>query len=175
MDIFNIKHKTAHKFIKNHLIKVKNSNNIIPRKIQTVGIIAEAKLFEAYDFTKKLGENLGLMPKDLNVLLYENVELNNEKNIYPVFSDNDFGLYGKIKKEEIKDFADTKFDLLINYCSSDNLFTKVLVLRSKAILKSAFYSENDEFYSITIKITGNKIDTFNEELAKYLNILQLIN
>ncbi|MEN8125961.1 MAG: hypothetical protein ABFR32_12635 [Bacteroidota bacterium] len=175
MDIFNLKNKTAYKFIKKHLNKAKKSSNKINGKIHTVGILAESRLFEAYDFTKKLSENFGLKPEDFKVLLYENPDVDNININYPGFFENDFGLYGKIKSDEVKNFADTKFDLLINYCSSNNLFANVLLLRSKARLKAGFYNENDEFYDISIKLSDNRIDTFNEELTRYLNILKIIN
>ncbi len=175
MDIFSLKKKTAYKFIKNRLDKVKKTNNIIPVKIQSVGILAESKLFEAYDFTKKLGDNFGLKPEDFKILLYENPDEDNININYPGFFETDFGLFGKIKSDEVKNFANTKFDLLINYCASDNLFANILILRTKACLNAGFYNEKDEFYDIAIKVSSNKIDTFNEELIKYLNILRLLD
>jgi len=175
MDIFNLKNKTAYKFIKNHLNKGEKSSNKIQGNIQTVGILAESRLFEAYDFTKKLSENFKIKAEDFKVLLYENPNVDNINISYPGFYEKDFGLYGKIKSDKVKNFADTKFDILINYCPSTNLFANVLLIHSKAKLKAGFYNENDEFYAISVKVSDNKIDTFNEELTRYLNILKLIN
>lgn len=175
MDIFNLKKKTAYKFIKNRLNKAEKINNNKPGKICSVGILAESRLFEAYDFTKKLSENFGLKLEDFKILLYEDPEVDNININYPGFFETDFGLFGKIKSDEVRNFANTKFDLVINYCASDNLYANILILHTNACLNAGFYNENNGYYDITIKASGNRIDTFNEELTKYLSILKMIN
>jgi len=174
MDVLNLKSKTAYKFIKNNSKKSNKSNKKTIDKIKRVGVLARADLFRTYDFTKKLIDEIGLREHNIEVALLDDVMPNETIEIYNVYTDKAFGLYGKIKDSGLKKFVDTKFDLLINYCGSDDIFAFVICFKSKAAIKAGFEYENFNFNDISIKITGNKIDTFNDELIKYLGILKLI-
>ena len=175
MGILNLKNKTAHKFIKNQSKKTKNREKIKVDIIKSVGIIAKADLFKAYDFTNKLNQELGLPKNAIKVVLFDHSSSENSVENYYIFSEKSFGLYGKIKEDKLKDFVNTRFDLLINYCDSDNVYAQISSIRSKAKLKAGFDHDYSNFNDITIKIIGNKIDTFNNELIKYLQILNLLN
>lgn len=174
MKVFGLKERSAHKYIKKQLKLDEKSQKKSPAIIRRVGILADTKLFEAYDFTKKLSENFNMHQADIQLVLYQDSEDDTKDLAHDIFNENDFKLNGKIKSKNIQHFADTKFDLLINYCDFDNVYANVLVLRSKALLKAGFDSDETPFYDISIKTQGNKIHTFNEELAKYLHILNLL-
>ncbi len=174
MKFFGLKDKIAHKFIKNQLkIEVK-SEKYSPMLVEKVGILAEAELFKAYDFTKKLSENFNLPIENFQLIVSQESVNEVDETTYNIFSDKDFKLNANIKTENIQQFADTKFDLLINYCNHDNLYANVLVLHSKALIKAGFDNEETPFYDISVKTQANKIHTFNEELTKYLQIMNFI-
>ena len=72
-------------------------------------------------------------------------------------------------------FVDSNYDLLINYCSSDSIYVSLVAVRSKAKFKVGFANETlQDLYDFMISVEGNKIDVFNDELAKYLQILDLL-
>jgi len=174
MGILNLKNKTAYKFIKNNANKTRNFDKKTTGKIKRVGVLAKADLFKTYDFTRKLIEEIGLKDHEIEVALLDDLEPNKTIEIYNVYTDKAFGMYGKIKDNSLKIFVDTKFDLLINYCDSDDIFALVISFKSKAKIKAGFEYDHFNFNDISIKVAGNKIDTFNDELIKYLNILDLL-
>lgn len=174
MGIFNFKNKTAYKYIKKQSKNTSNLKNKIASQIHTVGIIAEANLFKTYDFTKRLSEDLGIDKSKIKVILFENKNTEKLQESYKYFYENSFGMYGKIKDEEVKSFVDTSFDLLINYCAEEIIYSQVIACKSKAKLKASFENEYASFYNLSINILGNKIDTFNKEIIKYLQILNLL-
>ncbi len=174
MDVLNLKNKTAYKFIKNNSKNAKKFDKKTIDKIKRVGVLARADLFKTYDFTKKLIDEIGLREHAIEVALLDELEPNKTIEIYNVYTNKSFGMYGKIKDNSLKKFVDTKFDLLINYCGPDDIFALVICFKSKASIKAGFEYENFNFNDISIKIAGNKIDTFNDELIKYLGILNLI-
>ena len=174
MGILNLKNKTAHKFIKNNANKAKNKDKKTVIKIKSVGVLAMADLFKTYDFTKKLIDEIGLKDHGIEVALLDDIKPNETMEIYQVYTDKSFGMYGKIKDSSLKNFVDREFDLLINYCDADNIFSQVICFKSQAKIKAGFEYEISNFNDISIKIAGNKIDTFNNELIKYLDILKLL-
>jgi uncharacterized protein DUF6913 len=174
MGILNLKNKTAYKFIKNNTKITRNFDKNTVGKIKSVGVLAKADLFKTYDFTKKLIDEIGLKDHEIEVALLDELEPIKTIEIYNVYTDKSFGMYGKIKDKSLKKFVNTKFDLLINYCDSDNIFALVISFKSKAKMKAGFEYDHFNFNDISIKIAGNKIDTFNDELIKYLDILDLL-
>lgn len=174
MGILNLKNKTVHKFIKNQRKVIHSQREINVKVINKVGVLAEVSLFQTYDFTKRLVEGLGIQPEDLKVILFESTGKETAVDTYRSCNEKDFGFHGKVKSEIVNKFVNREFDLLINYCDPELLYPKVIVLKSKAQLKVGFEDEANFFNDISVKTTGNDIDTFNEELVKYLQILKLI-
>ena len=174
MGILNLKNKTANKFIKNQRKAASSNGEINVKVIRNVGVLSELSLFQTYDFTKRLVEGLNLEIEDLKMILFDPSGKDVEPERYRMCSEKDFGFHGKIKSEILNKFVNRDFDLLINYCDPELLFPRIIMLRSKAQMKVGFESESNFFNDISIKTTGNDIDTFNEELVKYLHILKLI-
>jgi len=175
MGILNLKKKTADKFIKNKQKIVPESKKSDVRRIKKVGVLAETGLFRSYDFTKRLSAELGIDEEDLTVFLFDPSGKDDALDHYKVCNEKSFGLYGKIKSVALDHFLEKKFDLLINYCEADLVYPRIIMIKSKAGLKAGYDHEKNFYNDISIKIPGNKIDTFNAELIKYLQILKLIN
>ena len=174
MGLLNLKQKSAVKFIKNQETESDKGQKIMPDGILRVGVLADYSLVENYDFSRRLAEVLKIDRAQLKMMLYLPSGKNRSYEDYQSFSEEAFGMFGKIKSEEAKSFASTKFDLLINYCEVESVFAHVLFIRSQAKLKAGFEGEGAAFNDISIKVAGNKIDLFNEELARYLELLNLI-
>ncbi len=175
MDLFGLKAKTAAKFIKNRRQNVDSEKKNPPSRIKSVGAVADIDLFRNYDFTGKLIESFGLAPNQVQVALVDPSGRNqNTLDAPEAFSEDSFGLYGKIKNATLEDFVEKEFDLLVSYSGADWIFTEVILARSRARLKAGFDSVDGHWQDIAIKIPGNKMDTFHEELVKYLRIMNLI-
>ena len=174
MGIFNFKHTSADKFIKNHHKAGDAGREFETKIIKRVGVLAEISLIQTYDFTKRLSDRLNLAPDELKVGLFDVLGKDNTMDVYRSFSENDFGLYGKIKSEALNKFVKTEYDLLINYCDPQLLFPKVIMLKSAAKIKAGFEDELNFFNDVSIKVPRNDIDGFNKELLRYLSILKLI-
>lgn len=175
MGILNLKDNTARKFIKIREKESASEHKISVKHINKVGVIAELSLLQTYDFTKRLCEGLKIEVEEMKVILYDPTGKAEAMENYRLCTEKDFGLNGKIKSEALNRFAGRKFDLLINYCDPELIFPKVIMLRSIAGLKAGFEHELNFFNDISIHIKENQIDTFNDELVKYLQILKLID
>lgn len=175
MGILNLKKKTAYKFIKNKQNRAEGAKKNEVRNIARVGVLAELSLFQTYDFTKSLSNGLGIAQDEMVVFLFDRTRQGVRPENHKICDEGCFGLFGKIKSLSLERFVNKKFDLMINYCEPDLVYAQIIMLRSKARLKAGFEDENNFFNDIAIKTAGNKIDTFNTELVKYLQLLKLIN
>jgi hypothetical protein len=174
MNILNLKKKSAHKFIQNQLKKLEKTKKVVPEKLKRIGIIADLRLWDAFDFIKDLENRLDPNGKQFQVLLFNSAMEKIRDQPYLSVSEDDIGMFGKFRNQDIKAFIDQDFDLLINYSDIDHYLIQVLLLRSKAKLKAGFFREDHDFYDISIKTPDNKIVVFNEELSRYLKIMGLL-
>ena len=174
MGILNLKNTTANKFIKNQLKAAGSEREFEAKVIKKLGVLAELSLIQTYDFTARLSQEFNLEPEDLKICLFDQAGKEPITDGYRYCSDKDFGFFGKIKSEMLNKFVSRDFDLLINYCDPKLLFPKVIMLRSRANMRAGFEDEANFFNDISIKVPGNDIDGFNNELLKYLRILKLI-
>jgi len=175
MDIFGLRAKTADKFIKKRGQNPVGEKKSPPERIRSIGVVADLDLFRIYDFTGKLVEDFGLAPNQVQlVLLDPSGRIRDSLEAPESFDQESFGLYGKIKNPALDEFLNREFDLLINYSSTEWIFTKVVLIRSQARLKAGFDSEKGDWQDISIKVPANDIDTFHKELIKYLKIMNLI-
>ena len=175
MNFTALKKKTAIQYYEKQLKKQKKVSKKAPEKIQTVGVLADSRLFGSYDISRNLSQKLNLPHKNLEIIIFENLKDDFVTQHYNTFTEKDFGMYGKIKAQNVAGFVDANYDLLINYCGPDSIYATIVAIRSKAKFKVGFANETlQELYDFMISIDGNKIDVFNDELAKYLKILDLI-
>ena len=175
MNFTGLKKRTANQFFEKQLKKLKKENKQIPVKVETIGVLADSRLFGSYDISRNLSQKLKMPHKNFEIIIFENFKDDFVSQHYNTFSEKDFGMYGKIKTQNAIGFIDTDYDLLINYCGRESVFTTIIAMRSKAKFKVGFADkELQDLYDFMINIEGNKIDVFNDELAKYLQILNFI-
>lgn len=116
---------------------------------------------------------LKISESDIKVVIFQQ-KLRNEQRANEVITPKDFGWYGKIESEKIKNILTNKYDLLINYSKVDNLYLNLLLLQCKAAFKVGFAHLDKRLYDLMIRCESNERDLFNEELKKYLVILKII-
>ncbi len=91
-----------------------------------------------------------------------------------IFTPRDFGWYGKIKSDQLKNILTKKYDLLINYSKVDDIYSNLLLLQCKAGFRVGFRHLDNRFYDLIIDCKSTDIEVFNKELIKYLQILKKI-
>lgn len=116
---------------------------------------------------------LKISENDIKVVVFQQ-KLRNEKEPMDIITPKDFGWYGKIDSEKLKNILTNKYDLLINYSKIDNLYLNLLLLQCKASFKVGFAHSDKRLYDLMIRCEPDEIDLFNEELIKYLTILKIV-
>ena len=85
-----------------------------------------------------------------------------------------FGFNASLKSDNLKEFVKKEYDLLINYTKTPNLYTNMVTLLSQSDLKAGFANIDDRLYDIVISDEGQNEAILNQELKKYLTILNKI-
>lgn len=158
-------------------------NKIIKEPNAATSISSSNKIKKAFilldDITLKqevisnLKASLGLKENAIEIVIFVQKKAK-DTNESSIFSSKDFGWYGKIKNEDLKNILTKKYDLLINYSKVDNLYKNLLLLQIQAAFKVGFANLDNRFYDLLIACKSTEIELFNKELKKYLEILNKV-
>ncbi|AMC09773.1 hypothetical protein Lupro_00165 [Lutibacter profundi] len=165
------KRKSNQFFFDRQLSKLlKNSDVNSSGKIKKVLIFLNDDT-EKTSVLKNLEKTLNISKNKIKIIIFQQ-KVPKENTDENLISPKDFGWYGKITSEKLKDILTKKYDLLINYSKVDNLYNNLLLLQCKAAFKVGFSHLDNRFYNLLIKCESSNLELFNKELKKYLTILK---
>ncbi|WGH75799.1 hypothetical protein P8625_01150 [Tenacibaculum tangerinum] len=110
---------------------------------------------------------------DIRVLVYKEYSKKEEPSP-EFFTEKDIGFKASLKSDNLKDFVKNNYDLLINYTKTSNLITNMVTLLSQADFKAGFAEIDDRLYDIVVADASFNEAVLNQELKKYLTILNKI-
>jgi hypothetical protein len=122
---------------------------------------------------RELATLLKISESDIKVVVFLR-KLKNETAADDIITPKDFGWYGKIESEKLKNILTNTYDLLINYSKVNNVYLNILILQCKAAFKVGFAHLDKRLYDLLIRCEPDEIDLFHEELIKYLVILKIV-
>lgn len=122
---------------------------------------------------RELTSILKISESDIKVVVFQQ-KLKNETAANDIITPKDFGWYGKIESEKLKNILTNKYDLLINYSKVDNIYLNLLLLQCKAAFRVGFAHLDKRLYDLIIRCEVDEVDLFHKELIKYLVILKII-
>ena len=143
-------------------------------KLKTIGIIVDIDHFEAYEEVMSLSENLALKPKNISVLCFTENHKNYLNFETPLFTLKDFSWNGILKKQELKDFVNKEFDVVIGYFNNSNPCLDYMTAILKAPFKIGLQGSLTDLFDLIINVDINDTEVFKNEAVKYLKILKKI-
>jgi hypothetical protein len=151
---------------------LKNATKFSSQKVTRILVFLD-------DFSNKKAINENLykllnMPAGTIEILVFHTKIDENGDVQDKISSADFGWYGKIKSEKLKNILTKKYDLLINYSKVDNIYINLLILQCKAAFRVGFSHLDNRFYDLIINCESSNFILFNEEMKKYLQILKKI-
>ena len=85
----------------------------------------------------------------------------------------DINLFGKIKTQQIKNFTENKYDVLIDFTGMQNNIERYFSLKINTGFRIG-YASNDNLYDLMLDVPSNDIKTFIKEMKYYMELLKLI-
>jgi hypothetical protein len=164
----NSNKKILNKLLSERYVNVDNS------EIESLGVIFNLEEINAFDLFKTLSEKIKINPNNVKIIAFSK-EKKNDLNTWDVsYNPNDFGWNGEIKNTELQSFLDKKFDVLISYYLAENSELKLITAKSKAKFKIGNLQTDSRLNDLIIKTNLNEFDVFENEVFKYLTILNKI-
>jgi len=167
-----IKRKSNQIFFNKKLIELLGSSKIATSKEVKKVIVFLDNVSEKEIIKKNLSTILKISKNSIEVVVFKN--LNKNKLEKEIFTPKDFGWFGTIRSERLKNILTKKYDLLINYSKTDTLYKNLVVLQSKTAFRVGFAHLDNRFYDLLINCNASDISLFNKEMKKYLYILKII-
>ena len=159
--------------IKKNIAKILNQRfkDFRSSKVQSVGIIFDYEAYHDYDFFHGLLKELGIRKNNIRFIAKIDAKKTHPNSWDSFYSLEDFDWLGKHKNQEIDEFVDQPFDVLISYYKTNALELNLITALSKANFKIGLNNEDDRLHDFTIEVDPSKIDIFKTELVKYLTTL----
>ncbi len=172
MFLKKLKEKSNQKYINNIL----NSRKPIvdERFIESVGIILCFDEFKDYDAIRKIIKSIGILENKVKFITFITDEKLTPNNWDAFFNPKNFGWKGKVNGVELEAFINTEFDALISYYKEDNLYLNIITALSKANFKIGISSKDNRLNDFIIDVKPDQVGVFEEELFKYLRVLNKI-
>ena len=160
------------KYVKN---KLSNVTNLFQNaKVTTVGILVDETLIIKKEALIDQLVNNGIDVNNIRLLVFKDKIQKKETYNYPIFSQSDLSLIGKIINKDAEAFIAEPFDLLINYYDVEKVSLIIATNESRAKFKVGFESIDKRLNHFIIESKIEDYGIFVTELFKYLKILNKI-
>ena len=168
-------------YLKNFMIKKairkSLSANIVSadvHKIITVGVVLDQTFSK---FIPKLKLNLiayGILEENIEFIVRASPAKADAASKYNTFNTSDVTWNGTFSDEKIEKFIESDFDLLINYYDQKKPVLMLVSSLSRANFKVGFATIDKRVNNLIIDASAEEYSIFDQELFKYLKILNTI-
>lgn len=142
--------------------------------VKKIGVLVVNNEFSSLEWIVSLAKALKVNQNNLKMLSLYNIDEGETSVFTNTFSEKDLGWKGQFKSQEVKDFLNEDFDLLINFYEAKILPMQVVAAASKAKLKVGISNADQSINDLIIDTPIKDKSVFKTELIKYLNILNKI-
>ena len=155
------------------LIKNKSGKSPVTTKIQNVAILNNPKSGLDIKKLKILEDSLNLDNSRFHIFTVKEKK-DNFNQLHGLIADaSDLNMFGQIKNQQIKEFLNKKYDLLIDFTGMEKALEKYFSLMISAGFTVGFITD-DASYDLMIRVENNDIPTFIKEMTYYLKLLKMI-
>ncbi len=167
-----IKDFSLKKLLKNSYQTLKNNQSVNP--IKSVGLLIDNNYFlNKDDLISELIAN-GFSKNQIKVLIFKEKSDVNDVVNYLTLSYKNISWNGNFTKQNISEFIEEKFDLLINYYDVEKPVLMLITNKSEASFKVGFSNVDKRCNDLMINTNVENYKVFVFELFKYLKILKKI-
>lgn len=164
-----IRNFSAKRFLRKRSLNVNSPDDVT--KVKTLGLLIDETYFKEKEALVGELVSFGFESQNIIILNYKNRFKKREIPNEPFFSKKDVSWLGTIEKEDVKQFKNQEFDLLISYYGINTTPLMIVTHYSKARFKVGFSSVDKRLNHLMIDTSIEDFKTFVLELIKYLKIL----
>lgn len=136
---------------------------------RNIGILFNADSATDTQTVLSFKRNLQTQRKKVSVMAYKDVKELDEEEKYPVFCNKDLGLSQTPKKQEVLDFIQQPFDLLIALHADNCQPLEYISAASAAKFRVGHYRENKtDFYDFMVYGKSQSLRAIIQQIENYL-------
>jgi len=140
-------------------------------KVITVGVLIDETYFTQKEtLIQELVSN-GIQRGNIDTLSFKDKLKKGEVMDCCYFTRNDISSAGDFTKQDVSEFINKPFDILISYYDVGKAPLELATLKSQAKFKAGFSTVDNRLNTFMIKTQAEKYKEFVTELFKYLKIL----
>lgn len=166
------KEKSNQKFVNGILSRRKIESTTT--KVKSVGVIFNDEEFIDFDAFSEFLKHINIQLPNQKFFTFSKEKTQSHSQWDDIFTSKDFGWKGKLYNNNLRDFTDTHFDVLICYFLADNLELKQIAAMSNAAFKVGLSNKDERLYDLMIAVKPTEFEDFKTELEKYLTLLNKI-
>jgi hypothetical protein len=170
--LISLKNSTINKQIRKKTADL-TDRNVITQPIKTVAILNNTTSNLNLKNLKYLEKSLGFESSQFSIFTVKNKRDNYNELRGTVVDKTIFNNFGKIKSEKVDAFLNNKYDLLIDFTNIENNVELFFSLAINANIRVG-YKHEKEIYDIMLAIEKGNIQTFSDEMVRYLKILKFL-
>jgi len=166
-----LKKKRIQKIFEKAIRKKHQESQLIHNEhIKSVGVLIDEESYLKNDVIYLLQSHLGIGEEAIQLFVMRKYRKKDPPSAIHVTA-KDFGWVGEINNQNLQEFIDNPFDLLINFDAYNNLYIKYITLLSKGKFKVGFTKTDDRLFNFMMVHTEDNLKPYVSELKKYLKIL----
>lgn len=158
--------KSQHNFVNKLLRSRKVSTH--SDKMKTIGVLFNADDFSEYSNFLKALKSLGIPENAVQMFAFTTNKKSLDDAVVSFFTKKAINWKGKINLDELNNFVNSEFDLLVSYYKHSNEELNLVSAASKADLKVGLSGIDDRLYDLIIDVDTKDLNLFKNELKKYL-------
>lgn len=163
------KKKSNQNFINTLLLNRKIAVN--DKKIKSIGVLFNAEEFTNTEYFTTFFKELNIQFPNQKFFTFSKETEIEQTQWDTIFTPRDFGWNGNLKNNELQNFTNYEFDVLICYFLKNEPELTQIVAMSKANFKVGISNIDDRLYDLIIDVKPSNFEAFKTELKKYLTIL----
>jgi len=145
-----------------------------PDKVATVGILLDETYFISKEALIQDLVSQGIAQNNIQTLSFVDKIKKGQEPDCCHFTHKDVEAAGTFTKQDVTNFINTPFDLLISYYDVEKAPLALVTIQSKAQFKAGFATVDNRLNTFIIASQAEKYKEFVDELFKYLRILNKI-
>jgi len=162
----HLQRKVAEMKVRRHQVNFENA--------KTIGLLIEAGDRENLVFADKYREQLRKTRKQVKILAYFNDKGNHENLTVNFFTDKDMNWYGIPNSEQVRDFIDRPFDILISLHLDASRPLEYISTISNAKMRVGLHALDKE-YCYDFMIDPTDVSTLNQYVKQFEDYFKIIN
>lgn len=143
-------------------------------KLRTLGFLVDEAVVPDFERLYDWYKSFGLVPKNVQVFTYIEVKKKLPSLRQNQIDNKAFNWKGEINNLNAVEFLETSFDMLVALYQGKHELLDLLVSRSKAKFKVGSKSSDQRLFDLLIHVPAHDLGAFEEELKKYVTILNKI-